>query len=138
MTCTPRGLTLGASKIILIIPSVSPMIWPRPWLPYLSLPTTEQARVAVCHAFGFEYKKETDRFRPTYLFSIPEAAWVGLNGGAGAQISIHLCEASTDDCVMLASSRGGRISGGVRIAQVYLLGSSLQANKYDVTPFPSK
>ena len=27
---------------------------------------------------------------------------------------------------------------GVRIAQVYLLGSSLQANKYDVTPFLSK
>ena len=38
----------------------------------------EQARVAVCHAFGFEYKKETDRFRPRYVFSIPEAAWVGL------------------------------------------------------------
>src|SRR5262249_625220 len=38
----------------------------------------EQARVAVCHAFGFEYKKETDQFRPTYVFSIPEAAWVGL------------------------------------------------------------
>jgi NAD(P) transhydrogenase len=38
----------------------------------------EQARVAVCHAFGFEYKKETDRFRPAYIFSIPEAAWVGL------------------------------------------------------------
>ena len=38
----------------------------------------EQARVAVCHAFGFEYKKETDRFRPSYVFSIPEAAWVGL------------------------------------------------------------
>jgi NAD(P) transhydrogenase len=38
----------------------------------------EQARIAVCHAFGFEYKKETDRFRPSYVFSIPEAAWVGL------------------------------------------------------------
>jgi NAD(P) transhydrogenase len=38
----------------------------------------EQARVAVCHAFGFEYKKETDRFRPSYVFSIPEVAWVGL------------------------------------------------------------
>jgi NAD(P) transhydrogenase len=38
----------------------------------------EQARVAICHAFGFEYKKETDRFRPRYVFSIPEAAWVGL------------------------------------------------------------
>jgi NAD(P) transhydrogenase len=31
----------------------------------------EQARVAVCHAFGLEYKKETDRFRPSYVFSIP-------------------------------------------------------------------
>ena len=38
----------------------------------------EQARVAVCYAFGFEYKKETDRFPPSYVFSIPEAAWVGL------------------------------------------------------------
>ena len=38
----------------------------------------EQARVAVSHAFGFEYKKEIDRFHPSYMFSIPEAAWVGL------------------------------------------------------------
>ncbi|HYB44368.1 MAG TPA: FAD-dependent oxidoreductase [Candidatus Methylomirabilis sp.] len=38
----------------------------------------EQARVAVCHAFGFEYKKEIDRLHPSYMFSIPEAAWVGL------------------------------------------------------------
>ena len=48
----------------------------------------------VCHAFGFEYKKETDRFRPTYLFSILEAAWVGLRE---EQARKHLCEASTDD-----------------------------------------
>jgi pyruvate/2-oxoglutarate dehydrogenase complex dihydrolipoamide dehydrogenase (E3) component len=27
---------------------------------------------------GFEFKTETDRFRPTYIFSIPEVAWVGL------------------------------------------------------------
>jgi len=46
--------------------------------PNLAALAMEQARVAVCHAFGFEYKKETDRFRPTYIFSIPEAAWVGL------------------------------------------------------------
>ena len=38
----------------------------------------EQARVAICHAFGFEFKSETDHFRPTYIFSIPEVAWVGL------------------------------------------------------------
>jgi NAD(P) transhydrogenase len=38
----------------------------------------EQARVAVCRAFDFEFKTVTDRSRPTYVFSIPEAAWVGL------------------------------------------------------------
>ena len=38
----------------------------------------EQARVAVSHAFGFEYKTEIDRFYPGYMFSIPEVAWVGL------------------------------------------------------------
>jgi NAD(P) transhydrogenase len=38
----------------------------------------EQARVAVCRAFGFEFKTAADSSRPTYVFSIPEAAWVGL------------------------------------------------------------
>lgn len=46
--------------------------------PNLAALAMEQARVAVCHAFSFEYKKEADQFRPTYIFSIPEAAWVGL------------------------------------------------------------
>jgi NAD(P) transhydrogenase len=38
----------------------------------------EQARVAVCHAFGFTYKTASDRLSPTYVFSIPEVAWVGI------------------------------------------------------------
>jgi NAD(P) transhydrogenase len=46
--------------------------------PSLAAAAMEQARVAICHAFGFEFKTETDRFRPTYIFSIPEVAWVGL------------------------------------------------------------
>jgi NAD(P) transhydrogenase len=46
--------------------------------PSLASVAMEQARVAICHAFGFEYKAETDRFWPTYIFSIPEMAWVGL------------------------------------------------------------
>jgi pyruvate/2-oxoglutarate dehydrogenase complex dihydrolipoamide dehydrogenase (E3) component len=37
----------------------------------------EQARVAFCHAFGFEYKKETDRFADLHLLH-SEAAWVGF------------------------------------------------------------
>ena len=46
--------------------------------PGLASVAMEQARVAVCHAFGFEYKTATDRCWPTYVFAIPEVAWVGL------------------------------------------------------------
>ena len=46
--------------------------------PGLASVAMEQARVAVGHAFGFEYKIVTDRFWPTYVFSIPEVAWVGF------------------------------------------------------------
>ena len=46
--------------------------------PGLASVAMEQARVAVCHAFGFEYKTTTDRFGPMYVFSIPEVAWAGL------------------------------------------------------------
>jgi NAD(P) transhydrogenase len=54
--------------------------------PSLAAVAMEQARVAICHAFGFEFKTETDRHRPTSIFSIPEAAWVGLTEEeAGAQ-----------------------------------------------------
>ena len=60
----------------------------------------EQARVAVCHAFGFEYKKETDRFRPIYVFSIPEAASVGVTEEqvreAGIDYETGRCSFSTN------------------------------------------
>jgi NAD(P) transhydrogenase len=46
--------------------------------PSLAAVAMEQARVAICHAFGFEFKSEVDHFRPTYIFSIPEVAWVGF------------------------------------------------------------
>ena len=46
--------------------------------PGLAAVAMEEARVAICHAFGFEFKTETDRYRPTYIFSIPEVSWVGL------------------------------------------------------------
>lgn len=46
--------------------------------PGLASAAMEQARVAVCHAFGIAFKTATDRFAPRYVFSIPEAAWVGF------------------------------------------------------------
>jgi NAD(P) transhydrogenase len=51
--------------------------------PSLAAVAMEQARVAICHALGFEFKSETDRFRPTYIFSIPGVAWGRSYGGAG-------------------------------------------------------
>jgi len=41
--------------------------------PGLASIAMEQARVAVCRAFGFPFKTATDGFRPSYVFSIPAA-----------------------------------------------------------------
>lgn len=46
--------------------------------PALASVAMEQARVAMCHAFGFKFKTDMDRCWPSCVFSIPEAAWVGL------------------------------------------------------------
>jgi len=46
--------------------------------PGLASMAMEQARVALSHAFGFDDKKKIDHLHPGYMFSIPEAAWVGL------------------------------------------------------------
>jgi NAD(P) transhydrogenase len=44
--------------------------------PGLAALAMEQARVAICYSFGFEFKSENDHFGPTYIFCIPEVAWV--------------------------------------------------------------
>ena len=60
----------------------------------------EQARVAICHAFDFEFKSETDRFRPTYIFSIPEVAGVGMTEEqvrtAGIDYEVGRCSFATN------------------------------------------
>ena len=47
--------------------------------PGLAATSMEQARVAMCHAFGFDFKLVVDPLCPKYVFSIPEVASVGLN-----------------------------------------------------------
>jgi NAD(P) transhydrogenase len=39
----------------------------------------EQARVAVCHAFGFTYKRQVSSLIPYGLYTIPEVAMVGAS-----------------------------------------------------------
>ena len=46
--------------------------------PALASVSMEQARVAVCHAFGFTYKREVSELFPYGVYTIPEVSCVGL------------------------------------------------------------
>lgn len=45
--------------------------------PALASVSMEQGRVAMCHAFGFEYKKRVSRMMPYGIYTIPETSAVG-------------------------------------------------------------
>ena len=45
--------------------------------PALASTAMEQGRVAVCHAFGFEYKQEMAKLLPYGIYTIPEVSTVG-------------------------------------------------------------
>jgi NAD(P) transhydrogenase len=46
--------------------------------PRLASVSMEQARVAVCHAFGLQFKDRVDTLAPLCVYSIPEVAAVGM------------------------------------------------------------
>ena len=47
--------------------------------PALASTSMEQARVAVCAAFGFDYKREVSELLPYGVYTIPEVSCVGLS-----------------------------------------------------------
>jgi len=47
--------------------------------PALASTSMEQARVAVCRAFGFSYKQEVSDLQPYGIYTIPEVSAVGLS-----------------------------------------------------------
>jgi NAD(P) transhydrogenase len=47
--------------------------------PALASSSMEQARVAVCHAFGFPYKQEVSDLLPYGVYTVPEVSSVGLS-----------------------------------------------------------
>jgi len=47
--------------------------------PALASTSMEQARVAVCHAFGFDYKRQVSELLPYGIYTIPEVSCVGLS-----------------------------------------------------------
>lgn len=94
--------------------------------PGLAAIAMEQARVAVCHAFDFNFKNETDRFRPTYIFSIPEVAWVGLTEeqarADGIDHEVGRCSFSTNPKARISGFPDGLVKLVFRSPDKVLLG----------------
>jgi NAD(P) transhydrogenase len=94
--------------------------------PSLASMAMEQARVAVCHAFGFEYKTETDRFPPTYIYSIPEVAWVGLTEeqarATGIDYEVGRCSFGTNAKARISGFPDGLVKLVFRVSDKVLLG----------------
>lgn len=47
--------------------------------PALASTSMEQARIAVCHAFGFSYKRQLSELLPFGIYTIPEVSCVGVS-----------------------------------------------------------
>jgi NAD(P) transhydrogenase len=58
--------------------------------PALASTSMEQARVAVCHAFGFTYKQGVSELLPFGVYTMPEVSCVGLSEQAAAQEGIDV------------------------------------------------
>lgn len=94
--------------------------------PGLAAVAMEQARVAICHAFGFEFKSEVDHFRPAYIFSIPEVAWVGLTEEqvriAGIDYEVGRCSFGTNAKAQISGFPDGLVKLIFRAPDKVLLG----------------
>lgn len=94
--------------------------------PGLASSAMEQARVAICHAFGFAFKNETDRHQPTYIFSIPEVAWVGLTEEQaqceGIDYEVGRCSFSTNAKARISGFPDGLVKLVFRVPEKALLG----------------
>ena len=58
--------------------------------PALASVSMEQARVAICHAFGFAYKREVSDLLPYGIYTIPEVSAVGLSQEDAAERGIEV------------------------------------------------
>jgi NAD(P) transhydrogenase len=94
--------------------------------PGLASIAMEQARVAVCRAFGFPFKTATDGFRPTYVFSIPEAAWVGLTEelarASGIEYEVGRSSFGTNAKALISGFPDGLVKLVFRVPDKSLLG----------------
>src|SRR5271169_4579081 len=56
--------------------------------PALASTSMEQARVAVCHAFGFTYKRQVSQLLPFGIYTIPEVSCIGFSEEEATQKKI--------------------------------------------------
>jgi NAD(P) transhydrogenase len=101
--------------------------------PALASVSMEQARVAACHAFGIPFKQVVDPISPMGVYSIPEAAAVGLTEQQAvaegidyelglarfARNSRSIISGTTDGFIKLVFRRDDR-----RLLGVHILGDS--------------
>ncbi len=101
--------------------------------PALASVSMEQARVAACHAFGIPFKQMVDPITPAGVYSIPEAAAVGLTEQQAAAEGVEyevgrarfvhnsrsVISGTTDGFVKLVFRRADR-----RLLGVHILGES--------------
>ena len=59
--------------------------------PSLASTSMEQARVAMCHAFKLEYKKQVSPFIPLAVYSIPEISYAGATEDSLKEKKIPYC-----------------------------------------------
>ncbi len=97
--------------------------------PSLASVSMEQARLAMCHAFGIPLKQALDPVPPLAVYSIPEAAMVGLSTEAAASAGLDFevgrallsrnaratISGATDGMVKLVFERATRRLLGVHI-----------------------
>jgi NAD(P) transhydrogenase len=101
--------------------------------PALASVSMEQARVAACHAFGIPFKQMVDPITPAGVYSIPEAAAVGLTEQQAAAEGVEyeigrarfvhnsrsVISGTTDGFIKLVFRRADR-----RLLGVHILGES--------------
>ena len=83
--------------------------------PSLASTSMEQARVAMCHAFKLEYKKQVSPFIPLAVYSIPEISYAGLTEEVLKEKKIPYCVGRS---MFELNARGqiiGDISGMIKL-----------------------
>jgi NAD(P) transhydrogenase len=128
VSCDARGRVIVDEKFRTSAPGIyaaGDVIGP----PALGSVSTEQGRVAACHAFGIPFKATVDELPPFGIYSIPEVAMVGMTEEAAVEAGIDHAvgrswfadnarsriAGSTDGLVKLVASKADRRLLGVHI-----------------------